>query len=126
MNFNPIKLALFAISGTVIGIFLGFLALGFFSPSVKVPVTPQQTFIQNLDKKIDNQLENQPDLGGLVEATTTEQIRNQINTLIEKHDVLHPRKIDFIGVYNLSSGKKIISYYFEDEEATEIEYKVKE
>ena len=62
----------------------------------------------------------------VVEATTTEQIRTKMNALIEKHDVLHPRKIDFIGVYNLSSGKKIISYYFEDEEATEIEYEVKE
>ena len=63
----------------------------------------------------------------VVEATTPEQIRTKINALIEKHDELYPREIDLIGVYTLTmSGKKTIHYAFEDEEAADIRYEVKD
>ena len=58
----------------------------------------------------------------IVEATTPEQIRTKMNALIMKHDELHPRKLDYIGVIHLDPIR--IIYSFEDEEAAKIRYEV--
>ena len=58
----------------------------------------------------------------VVEETTPEQIRTKMNALIMKHDELHPRKLDYIGVIHLDPIR--IIYAFEDEEAAKIRYEV--
>ena len=61
----------------------------------------------------------------VIKATTPEQIRTKINSLIKKHDELYPRKLDYISIVDLVSSKKI-NYVFEEKEESSISYEENE
>ena len=57
----------------------------------------------------------------VIEATTPEQIKTKINSLIKKHDELYPRKLDYISIVDLVNSKKI-RWVFEEKEESSISY----
>ena len=61
----------------------------------------------------------------VIKATTPEQIRTKINSLIKKHDELYPRKLDYISIVDLVNSKKI-KYVFEEKEESSISYEENE